>query len=240
MRELIKKIVPPPLIDLGLKLPIYLAVKYYSTKYKPLIIREGTSDINVLKQIFVLRDYNLKLNIEPKLIIDAGAYVGYSSLYFSSKYPGAQIIAIEPEESNFKILEENTKNVNNIKRIKAGLWYKNAFLKIVDDGLGKWGFMTKEVNKQKDYDIKGITIDTILNENSFNEIDILKIDIEGAEKELFSKNYKSWLGKVNVLIIELHDRLKDGCSESFYSAMNKYQWKEIKKGENLIFIRIKD
>lgn len=238
MRDLIKKFVPHPLIDLGLKLPIYLALKYYSNKYKPLIIREGTSDINVFKQIFVLRDYNIKLNIKPKLIIDAGAYVGYSSLYFSSMYPDAQIIAIEPEESNFKMLEKHTRDISNIKRIKAGLWYKDSLLKIVDEGLGKWGVMTKEVSKQKDYDIKGITIDTILKGSNFDEIDILKIDIEGAEKELFSKNFESWLGKVNILIIELHDRLKEGCSESFYSAMNKYQWKEIKKGENLVFIKV--
>jgi len=237
MRNTIKKFVPRRLIDFGLKLPIFLTLKYYSSKYKPLIVRENTTDIDVFKQVFVLRDYNLCLDIKPNLIIDAGAYVGYSSLYFSLKYPNAQIIAVEPEESNFKILEKNTEKIPNIKRIKAGLWPRDSFLKIVNKGLGNWGFMTEEVSKIEDFDIKGVTIDTLLKESNFKEIDILKIDVEGAEKELFSENFESWLGKVNVIIIELHEHMKRGCTDKFYSAMNKYKWKELRKGENLIFVR---
>ena len=56
-----------------------------------------------------------------------------------------------------------------------------------------------------------------------NSIDILKIDIEGAEKELFMDNYKTWLGKTKVIVIELHDRLDKEISGIFFKAVNNYQ-----------------
>lgn len=237
MIKLIKKIFPKILINLGKKFVTFFAIKYYSTKYDPLIVRKNTSDPHIFRQIFVQRDHSFPIDIKPKLIIDAGAYVGYSSLYFSSKYPQAKIIAIEPENSNFEILEKNTKKIANIKRVKAGLWHKEGFLKIVNAGLGHWGFMTKEATGLGNCDVKAITVNILLKESGFDKIDILKLDIEGAEKELFSKNYKSWLDKVNILIIELHDRMKKGCAKSFYSAINGYSWKKFKRGANIILIK---
>ena len=113
---------------------------------------------------------------------------------------------------------------------------KNTFLKIVDDGTGEWGFRTEEVKSSKGATLKAITVDEILKQSACDRIGILKIDIEGAEKELFSKNY-SWLDKVDVLIIELHDRLKKGCSKSFYSAINKKDWSIYGNEANLVFVR---
>mgnify|MGYP000361339186 CR=1 FL=1 len=57
--------------------------------------------------------------------------------------------------------------------------------------------------------------------------DLLKIDIEGAEKELFSENTDYWLGKVNMIIIELHDWMRKDCSKNFYSAIKKYKYKKM-------------
>jgi len=173
-----------------------LSLRYYSEKYKPLIIRNGTSDVEVFRQVFVQKDYKLPIKINPRLIIDGGANVGYTSLWFTGKYPNAKIIAIEPEEGNYKVLEENTKNYKNIERIKAGLWHRNTFLKVVDKGYGEWGFMTEEVDQEQEWNVKAIDLNTILKNSGYEEIDILKLDIEGAEREIFSTNY-DWLSKVN-------------------------------------------
>lgn len=202
---------------------------YYSIKFRPLIIRKNTSDIEVFKQIFVSREYNFAININPKIIVDAGANVGYSALYFANRFPKAKIIAIEPEKENFKILKQNTLIYDNIQSIKAGLWYKKTKLKIVDNGLGEWGFKTEEGQ-----DVPTITIDEIL--DKYKKIDILKIDIEGAEKEIFSHNC-DWIDKVDILVIELHDRFREGCSESFYSAIKKYNFKISQRGENIILFK---
>lgn len=235
----IKNLIPRILIEASLKFVTFWFIKYYSLKFNPLIIRKNTTDIKVFQDVFILRSFEIPIDIKPKLIIDAGAYTGYTSLFFSSKYPDAKIIAVEPEESNFRILEKNTKNIPNITRVKAGLWCKDGFLKIVDSDTGHWGFMVEEVTSSDNYDIKAVTINTLLKNTGFGEIDILKIDIEGSEKKLFSNNTYSWLNKVNIIMIELHDRIKDSCTKTFYSAVSKYKWKKFKKGEKIILFKNK-
>lgn len=212
---------------------------YYSFKFPPLIIRKNTSDWKAFKQIFISRDYDFPIDIDPKLIIDGGANVGYASLFFADKFPKAEIFAVEPEESNFEVLKKNTARFSQIKPIKAGLWHKNAYIKVLDVGQSKWGFMIEE-SSPDGCDVQTITIDQILKQSKYDEIGILKLDIEGAEKELFSENYDSWLGKVNVLIIELHDRFKEGCGAAFYSAIKKYDFKRAQRGENIILFRLKN
>jgi len=219
------------------KLISSIIIKIYKLKCKNLIIRHGTTDSAVFRSVFLFKEFKLPIKINPKLIIDAGAYTGLSALYYSSKYPSAKIICIEPETSNFEILENNTKDLPNITRVKAALWHKNAFLKIKDMGTGKWGFMVEEVSESENFDIKAITIEEILKKSGYNTIDILKLDIEGSEKQLFSKNYQTWLEKVNIIVLELHDRIVDGCTKSVYSAIGKNEWKEFKKGEKVIFIK---
>lgn len=236
-KKLAKKILPVEAIDFMLKGITFFALRIYSLKYNPFIIRKHTSDGNVFMRVFVLKEFKLPIKINPRLIIDAGAYTGLSAIYYTSKYPSAKIIAIEPENSNFRILEKNTKHIPNIRRINAGLWDKNAYLKIKNRNTEKWGFTVKEVSKSENFDIKAITINKILEDSEFDKIDILKLDIEGSEKQLFSKNYHSWLEKVNIIVIELHDRIIDGCTEALYSAISKNEWKEFKEGEKVILIR---
>ena len=203
----------------------------------PLKLRANTSDFAVFDQIFLYEDYKFPINFEPKLIIDGGAYGGYSSAFFANRFPKAKIIAIEPEASNFNLLEKNTRNYKNIDLINAGIWNKPTYLNVKDIGLGHWGFMVEEVTDSEEFSFKAITIDNILKRSGYEEIDILKLDIEGSEKEVFSADYENWLSKVNVLIIELHDRMKPGCSEAFYSAINQYNFIKKNRGENVILMK---
>lgn len=82
-----------------------------------------------------------------------------------------------------------------------------------------------------------ITIDKIIELYNIDKIDILKIDIEGSEKEVFEES--EWLDKVNILIIELHDRMKKGCSQSVLNSVMKFDFSLQINGENLIFIKSK-
>lgn len=221
------------------RIVLFLAQKYYSLIYQNLTIRKNTTDANIFKDIFLKKELKLPIKIKPKLIIDGGAYTGLSTLYFASQYPDAQIYAIEPENSNFNLLEKHTAKYQNVHRIKAALWSQDTFLKIRDRQTGHWGFYVQEVKADENPDTRAITIDTILKMSGLEKIDILKLDIECAEKELFSKNYQSWLDKVNIIIIELHDFLEPGCNKAFYSAINLKEWTKYKRGEKRIFVRKK-
>jgi len=215
----------------------YYALTYYSHVFHPLILRNNTTDTRVFNSIFVMKEFELPRAISPKCIIDGGAYTGLSTLFFARKYPKAKIIAVEPEPSNFAVLEQHTVSYPTISRIQAGLWNKDAQLKIVDRGLGKWGFAVEEIPDGSAYDVCSVTLNSLLQQSGCDRIDILKLDIEGAEWELFSENFSAWLDKTDCIIIELHDRFKAGCSEKFYAAIDPAQWDRYVRGEKVIVIR---
>ena len=85
--------------------------------------------------------------------------------------------------------------------------------------------------------VRSFTLKEIMDKYNSSTIDLLKVDIEGAEKELFSSNYEYWLPRTKVLIIETHDRLKQGCSKSIFAALASYNFSLDIKGNTLIFHR---
>jgi FkbM family methyltransferase len=207
----------------------------------PFLLRAPSSDFPTYSQIFVRQEYNFCVKRAPRVIIDAGANIGLASIYFSNKFPDVKIIAIEPEESNLAILKRNVAPYENIIPISGALWHENARIDLVDPGLGKWAFMTQsQEGVEKRYgatihEIRGLTVDMIMEEQGLDHIDILKIDIEGAEREVF-RNSSSWIGKVDALIVELHERMKPGCNRSFYCGSNGFD-NEWWQGENIYLTR---
>lgn len=83
--------------------------------------------------------------------------------------------------------------------------------------------------------MKAMTLGKIIADYQLNKIDILKIDIEGAEKEVF-EDASSWIGKVEALIIELHEDMKSGCNRSFYNGSNGFD-DEWRRGENVFLAK---
>jgi hypothetical protein len=63
--------------------------------------------------------------------------------------------------------------------------------------------------------------------------------VEGAEKEIFSASCDDWLPRTNVILIELHDRFRPGCSDAFFSAVSTRDFHHAQRGQTLIFIRKK-
>lgn len=209
----------------------------------PFSLRSKTSDIPTFHQIFTNTQYDINLNFNPETIIDAGANIGLAAIFFANKYPTSKVISIEPEQSNYDLLKRNTESYDNIITLNNALSnVSNQDLAILDNGYGKWGFMTETLPDgfgNTTPIVKSISICEIMNKYNYEIIDIIKIDIEGYEKELFEKNYENWLPKTRCLIIELHDGMKEGCSKSFFSAIIKYNFRFFHRGENLVFINKK-
>ncbi len=214
-----------------------LALYYRTRLYPRLEVRRGTSDRTVFRKIFITREYDLDYGIEPRLIIDGGANVGYASVFFAEKFPRAEIYAVEPAESNFRVLSRNVAGYPAVRPLKKGLGPAGGFLKIIDSGEGEYAYMTAPAAGPESGDVEVVTIGEILEMSGRDEIDILKLDIEGAERELFASGCDSWLGKVRILIIELHDERREGCAAALYSAVNRYRFREERAGENLVFRR---
>jgi len=195
---------------------------YY--KKKNIYLRSNTTDFAVFYSIYCQDHYDLEYDFDPKFIIDGGANIGISSLYFAEKFPKSRVIAIEPEKSNYEILLKNIKGFKNITPMKKGLWYKSTYLKITNPNVPKYAFQVEEINNNRNETIDGITINELLANSGFPHIDILKLDIEGAEKYLFNEKSLQWLDKVNVIIIEMHEFFEPGCSKILFDALVKLDY----------------
>tara|TARA_A100001037_G_scaffold304506_1_gene341518 strand:- start:43622 stop:44377 length:756 start_codon:yes stop_codon:yes gene_type:complete len=206
-------------------------------KGSPVTLRGKSSDFKVFDEIFLKEQYDSHLLPEnPKVILDAGANIGLSSIYFAARFPDSKIFALEPENSNYEILSKNTKNFENIIPLKKALWSHSTDLRISNPSAEKWAFNFTESQLPTEDLYEGISIEGFMSDYSVNEIDILKLDVEGAEKDIFSKNI-NWIPKVRLMIIELHDRVVPGCSREFFACTSQFKFEEHRKGENFFLLR---
>jgi len=198
-------------------------------------IRDNPYDFATFEEVLLREEYAVKLDFTPATIVDAGANIGLTSLFFTNRYPNAKIISLEPDTDNFNLLKTNTASYKNITPVKCGLWDRDVFLEIIDEGNGNNAFTVKETGATTAGAIKAISIPAIMREQNWQRIDILKMDIEGSEKKVFEKGYEEWLPKIKVLIVELHDRMVQGSSSAVFKAVNQYDFSMDIKGENLVF-----
>jgi FkbM family methyltransferase len=201
---------------------------------QPIYLRRNGSDLTVFEDIFLKFEYHFKHLQTPETIMDAGANIGLAVVFFKRKFPNAKVIAIEPESSNFELLKKNTEMYKDVILVKKGLWHQSTWLDIVDAGLGNWGFIVKETNNPTSNSVEATSINDLLHENQWNNIDLLKVDIESSEVELLQHNYENWIPKTKTLLIELHDRMRPGCSKAVFNTLVKYDFSLDHVGENVI------
>jgi len=178
-------------------------------------------------------NFKTKLNYDPKVIVDCGANIGLASIYFKSRFPDSKIVAIEPEKNNFDLMKKNLDAYENVICENIGVWNKEAFVGVKSADSTDWGFSFQEVDEGTAGSVKALSIRDIMEKHSIEKIDILKIDIEGAEKEVFSSDYSYWMDRTQMIIVELHDRSVEGCSKAFFDALTRYNFSTEIRGENL-------
>jgi FkbM family methyltransferase len=187
-------------------------------------LRARTTDFDIFEQIFLLRDCALPFRHNPGFIIDGGAHVGCSTVWFARKYPDAKIIAVEAERGNFEMLCRNTAKFPNVECVHAAIWKSNEFLRLEDPLADPWGFRVVPSESRQGELVRAVTVSDLLSMSGYPRIGLLKLDIEGAEKGVFSHDFTYWLPRTDAIIVELHDRISPGCTESFNSAMTGYDF----------------
>lgn len=199
----------------------------------PVYIRRKDSDPAIFFQIFGEMQYQWHdmEHIHPLTIVDAGSNVGFSALFFAQKFPQAKIYCIEPDPDNYSQLLKNTTNYENIRTHQAALWPIDEMLNLNNNHQESASIRVERTNSAN---VEGISIPKLMQQYQIDKIDILKIDIEGAEKELFSNQPADWLSKVDIILIELHDMYIDGTSRAFFHAIHDRLDKMYIQGENII------
>lgn len=196
---------------------------------------QSLSDHIMFEQIFRTRGYDIELPFAPTTIFDIGSNVGLAAVYFANRFPQARIIGVEPERANVQQALLNTKPYPQIEILHGAIWPREETLHLLDKGLGEASFMVTTDKLAGSYELAAYTIAGLMQRAGVELADLVKIDIEGAELELFSENVDTWLPRTKVLLVETHDRYRPGTSRAVFEAINRYDFDLEVKGENLVF-----
>jgi len=207
----------------------------------PVVCRDRSSDAHSFHQVFVEREYSCLDDLaEPGLILDCGAYAGYSAVYFLSRFPRCRVIAVEPDPANYEVLRRNVASFGDrVRAVRAALWSHPAALTIREETRGpgsEWGRRVRECTAGEVADVAATDVVGLLRASGHSSISVLKMDIEGAEKAIFGSGCESWIGRVENIVIELHDR--EGA-EAFHRAIAGRGFEVSRHGELTVCKRIR-
>lgn len=198
---------------------------------KPVFFRTKTTDIKSLEEYLVWRALDEVDLGRPLRILDLGSYGGYSLLYFASRFPSAEIVGVEPEPGNFALAQKNVGNRKGIHTIECAVWNRDEMVSILPGTDGEWEskIIKETANLAK---VQGKTLFSILENLGWARVDLIKMDIEGAEYDILRESAPT-LGKYcAVLIVEFHHRLarreeRERIISLFSSGRYKASHKEI-------------
>jgi FkbM family methyltransferase len=215
---------------------------------------ESAGDKGVIQQIFINRHYDLMRLARFKdivseylrivdsgripLIVDCGANIGASPVWFARLFPKAQVCALEPEEHNYEILCLNCRTYPNITCRKAAISCVEETVYVEDPGNGDWGFRTSRESNPGKAAVPAYSIKSIEEQFPGTELLLVKIDIEGGEARLFERKL-AWMERAMVIIIELHDWMLPGTasSQNCLKALSERNRDFVFIGENVFSIR---
>lgn len=152
-----------------------------------------------LKEIFLEDIYQIQLP-ENARIIDCGAHIGMSIIYFKQICPTAHIIAFEPDDKNYRLLEQNVRSfqLENVTLKKEAVWIENTEISFSNEGT-----MSSKIEKTGSENASSKVKAARLKDYLGNGIDLIKIDIEGAEYEVL-KDISGSLASVKNMFLEYH------------------------------------
>jgi FkbM family methyltransferase len=185
-------------------------------------LRECGSDLATYHEIAVEEVYGSVLRAVENFqtVIDLGANVGLAALYFACKSPSCRVLCVGPNRETYDLLSQNVRELNRSGRcqtLRAAVW--GTHRRLVFDQKSPADrystFAVRPAAATEPSDVEGYTMAEILDYSGFDCVDLLKVDIEGAERELFSAQDLSWLARVGAIAIEFHgdSRLATGFDD---------------------------
>jgi FkbM family methyltransferase len=198
-------------------------------KGHPIHLRgRGSSDVDLFRDIFIREEYACLRDIVPSFIVDLGANIGLSSAWFLEEFPQARVLAVEPDPANF---EQCLKNLapygDRATVIRGAVWSKRGTLSLSRGTFGdgrEWATQVVD-NVSGSEIVESFDIPTLIGGKI---VDLLKIDIERSELELFSRGSENWLLNIRNICVELHG---SDCEAAFFNALEDYEFDSSRAGE---------
>lgn len=186
-------------------------------------LRRHTSDFIVFFRCLIERSYLPVVRLikqcgpesETLTIIDAGANIGMSALYFARAFPQARVIALEADQANYELCCANMKDsaLDKVTVLHQALWKEGAWLNLAADfrdgrAWARSVVPTIEASRVHGQSVEGIDLNSLLTCYAPDGVDLLKIDIEGAENQVFEspEMVATWLPKIRFIALEIHNQ----------------------------------
>ena len=156
----------------------------------------------------------------PTFIIDGGANIGIASLYFLNRYPAARVVAVEPNPANFEILVKNlAPYAKRVTLLRGAIWKSNGRLHL-ELRQEEWATRVRADEGDQSGSVEAFTLPALIAYGN-GTVDLLKLDIEGSEREIFGLEAQQWLPSVRNIAIELHGK---ECADRFFDALRGYEY----------------
>jgi FkbM family methyltransferase len=200
----------------------------------PIRLRHGTSDFQVFRQIFLHRQYAIRVSKRVEYIIDGGANIGLASLYLMRRHRRARVVAIEPDIENYETAEYNLRSFSDrCQLVHAAVWSKDDVLGVSRGTFGDgrhWATETVRIDLRKASleAVRAITLGNLIRRFNLPRVDFLKLDIEGAELPVFRDGDVTFLRDVTCCAVECHN---EDCARAFLAAVRRFGFTLSKRGE---------
>jgi FkbM family methyltransferase len=204
------------------------------TAYEIFLLQDYS--IRGLKRCNDIREFHSRLLAGGKrpLIIDCGGNIGLASRFFCLEFPNSAIISVEPNPGNVSVARKNNTGAVNV--VCSAVGSSDGRGSIVDPGLGGNAYRMVDASDGRT-EIRSINslLASLAGESCVPFL--VKIDIEGYESELFSKNVE-WIDRFPVLMIELHDWMlpKQAASRNFLAEISRRNRDFVQVGGNIFSI----
>jgi FkbM family methyltransferase len=167
-------------------------------------LRSHTTDVVVLGELIEGGSYEALASAAPERvasIVDLGANTGLAACWLLRRFPAARLVAVEPHPGNLAVLRRNLAAFGDrVRIVGACIGAKERRVALV--GAREDGYRMLDV-RDGDADTAVVTMETVFAKLGCDRIDLLKVDVEGAEAELFA-DCKQWIRRVGVLSVECH------------------------------------
>jgi FkbM family methyltransferase len=202
----------------------------------PVHVRTGTSDSRVVRQVFAQREYACVGDLPGvEYVVDCGANVGCTTFYLLHRYPAALAVVVEPDPGNMEVCRKTLAPFGDrVTFIEAGVWSESVPM-VVERGSfrdgAEWSIQVRPARPGEPADFQARTIPDVLTAAGFPRADVLKMDVEAAEEEVF-RTGTDWLERVGTLVIELHGPT---CEDAVNRAVDAYDYTTETSGELTVY-----
>jgi FkbM family methyltransferase len=183
-------------------------------------------DVFILGEILHEKQYLLRTGLPPRpIIVDAGANIGISAMWFLGCYPDAILHAFEPARDNYHLLEENFSHNEQIRLFQAALGREEGDVTLYHGSSpGEHSLMS--ANKETDERVRLMKLASHMDAENLDRIDLLKLDVEGSELDVLV-GLGERIRNISVLVGEVHEKLVDEAE--FYRFLDQVGFRVCQK-----------